>query len=160
MPAANLPGDRVADRLGVLEQAYGSFPVNQTTLSVSADAYDRARERYSEGLADVYVQVYDETDDVLLVERTNGWAVPRVEPGVDDRLETGTRRNLAARTGVECRLVDLKRATILGVRDGGDPDRDPVYRLVTVFAAEHTGGSPRDGAAWHTDLPDSTLPGH
>jgi ADP-ribose pyrophosphatase YjhB (NUDIX family) len=160
MSAANLSGDRVADRLGVLEKAYGSFPVNQTTLSVSADAYEQARERCSEGFADVYVQVYDETDNVLLVERGNGWTVPRVEPRVDDRLETGTRRNLVERTGVECRLTDLKRATILGVRDECDPDRDPVYRLVAVFAAEHTGGSPGDGAAWHAGLPESTLPGH
>lgn len=160
MSAADLSRDRVADRLGMLEEAYSSFPVNQTTLSVSRNTYDQARERCSEGLADVYVQVYDEADNVLLVERPNGWVVPHVEPGVEDRLETGTQRLLAERTGVECRLTDLRRATILGVRNEDDPDRDPVYRLLTVFAAEHTGGTPRNDVAWHTELPESALPSH
>lgn len=160
MSTADLSGDRVADRLGVLEEAYASFPVNQTTLSVSTETYERARERCSNGLADVYVQVYDEAENVLLVESGGGWVVPHAEPRVEERLETGTRRILAERTGVECRLTDVERATILGVRHESDTARDPVYRLVAVFAAEHVAGAPADGAAWHADLPDSALPSH
>lgn len=160
MSAADLSGDRVADRLGVLEKAYASFPVNQTTLSVSTEAYERARERCAQGLADVYVQVYNDAGQVLLVERDDGWVVPHVEPQVGERLETGTRRILADRTGVECRITDLERATILGVRHADDPERDPVYRLVAVFAAEYAAGTPADGAAWHANLPEAALPSH
>lgn len=160
MSAADLSEDRVADRLGVLEEAYASFPVNQTTLSVSTEAYERARERCSEGLADVYVQVYNEAEEVLLVEQNTEWVVPHVQPRVEDRLETGTRRILAERTGVECRLTDLERATILGVRHEDDHDREPIYRLVAVFAGEYVAGTPSDDAAWHATLPESALPNH
>lgn len=160
MSAADLSEDRVADRLGVLEEGYASFPVNQTTLSVPTEAYERAQRRCAEGLADVYVQVYNDREEVLLVERENGWAVPHAEPRVEDRLEAGTRRILAQRTGVECRLTDVQRATIVGVRHETEPKRDPVYRLVAVFVAEHTGGTPVDRASWHSDLPESALPNH
>lgn len=160
MSAVDLSGDRVADRLGALEEAYASFPVNQTTLSVSGDAYERVRERCADGLADVYVQVYNDDGEVLLVERDGGWVVPHAEPRRAERLERGTRRALAERTGVECRLTDLERATILGVRHEDDPEREPVYRLVAVFAAVRTAGTPAADAAWWADVPESALPAH
>jgi len=160
MRVADLSEDRVAERLGALEEAYSSFPVNQTTLSVSGSAYERARERCTTGLADVYVQVYDDAGEVLLVESDDGLTVPHVEPGTDERLEAGTRRAIAERTGVECRLTDLQRATILGVRHDGNPEREPLYRLTTFFAAEHTAGSPGPGVAWYDDPPESVLPDH
>ena len=84
MRVADLSKDRVAERLGALEEAYSSFPVNQTTLSVSGDAYERARERCTTGLADVYVQVYDDAGEVLLVESDDGLTVPHAEPGTDE----------------------------------------------------------------------------
>lgn len=160
MPVTDLSEDRVTDRLGTLEEAYASFPVNQTTLSVSADAYERARERCATGLADVYVKLFDDAGDVLLVERDDGWRVPHAEPQLGERLEAGTRRTVAERTGVECELRDLERVTILGVGNEDDPDCDPVYRLVTVFAADRTGGCPCEGVAWHSELPESALPNH
>lgn len=159
MPAADLSGDGVTERLGALEEAY-SFPVNQTTLSVSEEAYERARERCVDGFADVYVQVFNDADDVLLVERQGKWVVPHAKPDRGEQLEVGTRRAIAEQTGVECRLTDLERATILGVRHESDPDREPVYRLVTVFGGERVGGEPVDGASWHADLPDAALPKH
>jgi len=159
MRAVELSGERVADRLGALEEAYAPFPVNQTTLSVSEAAYERARERCAAGFADVYVQVYNGADEVLLVEHDGEWVVPHAEPARSERLEGGTRRALAEQTGVECRLTALERVTILGVRHEDDPQREPVYRLVAVFAAERTGGAPQEGVAWHADLPESALPG-
>ena len=160
MPAADLSGDRVAERLGALEEGYASFPVNQTTLSVSPDAYERARERCESGLADVYVQISNDVGDVLLVDGEEGWVVPHAQPGVGESIEMGTRRALAEHTGVACRLTDLERATILGVADESRPERDPVYRLVVVFAAERTGGTPGQGATWHSTLPERALPTH
>jgi ADP-ribose pyrophosphatase YjhB (NUDIX family) len=160
MSVANLSGDRVADRLGVLEEAYAPFPVNQTTLAVSPAAYERVRERCSKGLADVYVKVYDEADNVLLTERDDDWAVPHVEPSVEEHLETGTRRRLVEQTGVETALTDVERATILGIRQEGDPDRNPVYRLIAVFTAEYIRGRPVDGVAWQADLPETARPSH
>lgn len=158
MPVAELSRDRVEERLEALEEDYASFSVNQTTLSVSPQAYERARERCFDGLADVYVTVYDDADDVLLVERDGEWVVPQARPRTSETLERGTRRAVADETGVECRVTDLDRVTILGVRDDEDQAREPVYRLVPVFAAERTGGSPDGDASWHSELPDASLP--
>jgi hypothetical protein len=157
MAVADLSRDVVEERLGALEEAYASFAVNQTTLSVPPEAYRRARDRFTEGLADVYVQIYDD-DEVLLVEGEREWVVPSVSPPADAPLELGVCRALADRTGVECTVTGLERVTILGVCHEDDPDRATVYRLVAVFVAERTGGTPADDAAWHSDLPGSALP--
>jgi ADP-ribose pyrophosphatase YjhB (NUDIX family) len=158
MAVADLSRDVVEERLGALEEAYSSFTVNQTTLGVSQESYDRARDRCTEGLADVYVKVSDDTGDVLLVERDQGWVVPSVRPPASDSLEIGVARALAEETGVECRITGLERVTILGICHEDDPERETVYRLVAVFTAERTTGTPASDAAWHSDLPDAAVP--
>jgi ADP-ribose pyrophosphatase YjhB (NUDIX family) len=160
MAVADLSRDVVEERLGALEEAYASFTVNQTTLGVSQGTYDRVRDRCTEGLADVYVKVSDDAGDVLLVEREGGWEVPSVRPPASDSLEIGVTRRLAAETGVECRITDLERVTILGVCHEDDPERGTVYRLLAVFDAEHTAGTPVSGVDWHSQLPESALPTH
>lgn len=160
MAVVDLTQDRVEARLAALEEAYPSFAVSQTTLSVSPAAYERAREQCAEGLVDVYVKVYNDVDDVLLVEGDGEWVVPHAKPRSGERLEAATRRALAEQTGVECRITDLERVTILGVRSDENPGRETVYRLVTVFAAERTAGGPTSRSAWHSDLPESALPNH
>jgi len=158
MAVADLSRDLVEERLDALEEAYASFAVNQTTLSVPPETYRRARDRFTEGFADVYVQVYNDDGDVLLVEGDREWVVPSVSPPADAPLEHGVRRTLAEDTGVEGEATDLERVTILGVCHEADPERATVYRLIAVFAAERTGGAPDGGAAWHSDLPGSALP--
>lgn len=158
MPVADLSRDVVEERLGALEEAYASFPINQTTLSVPSNAYRRARDRCRVGVVDVYLQVYDDAGDVLLVEGDRDWVVPSVQPPTSAPLEFGVSSALAEQTGVECRITDLERVTILGVSHEGDPDRETIYRLVAVFAAEHTAGSPGPNAAWRAELPESALP--
>ncbi|MEF8852156.1 MAG: hypothetical protein V5A44_07685 [Haloarculaceae archaeon] len=157
MVVAELSRDVVEERLGALEEAYASFPVNQTTLSVSQEVYRRARDRVNDGLADVYVQVYNDDDDVLLVEGEREWVVPSVTPPARTSLELGVSDAVADHTGVACELTDLERVTILGVRHEDEPERETVYRLVAVFVAERTGGTPGEDAAWHSDLPESPL---
>lgn len=160
MAVADLSRDVVEERLGALEEAYASFTINQTTLGVPQETYDRVRDRCTEGIADVYVKVSGDEGDVLLVERDRGWVVPSVQPSARDPLEIGVSRELAETTGVECRITDLERVTILGVCHEDDPDRETVYRLVAVFTAERTAGTPAASAAWHSELPDSALPSH
>jgi ADP-ribose pyrophosphatase YjhB (NUDIX family) len=160
MAVADLSRDVVEERLGALEEAYSSFTINQTTLGVSQETYDRARDRCTEGVADVYVKASDGDGDVLLVERDGEWVVPSVRPPVHDPLEVGVSREFAEATGVECQVTDLDRVTILGVCHEDDLDCETVYRLVAVFTAERTGGSPNAGATWHSELPDSALPSH
>lgn len=158
MSVAEVSRERVEERLAALEESYSSFPVNQTTLTVTGAVYERARERCRGRLVDVYVQVFDDDENVLLVEGDGSWVVPHCEPESDERLEAGARRALGEETEVDCRITGLRRATILGVLDEEAPERAPVYRLVAVFVGEHVDGLPGEGAAWHSQLPDSALP--
>lgn len=160
MSAAELSRDRVEERLGALDAAYASFSVSQTTLSVSPAAYERVRERCRDGQTEAYVRVHDEDGDVLLVEADGEWTVPHATPGTDEGIERGTCAALAEATGVECRITDLERVTILGVCDEEAPERDAVYRLVPVFDAERTGGAPTEGVAWHATVPDGARPAY
>ena len=170
MSAAEVTRDRVEERLGSLEDAYSGFPVNQTTVAVSRAAYERASQRSERGIVDAYVQLYNERDDVLLVEDDDEWVVPHAEPRTDERIVADTERAVREQTGVDCTLVDLTRVTILGVRDEGDPDHPPVYRMIAVFTAEAdceatasadlSDVAAADGVRWHPTLPDSAVPTH
>ncbi|QLH77879.1 hypothetical protein HZS55_11470 [Halosimplex rubrum] len=139
MSVAEVSRDRVEERLVALEDEYSGFPINQTTLTVPSDAYERAGGRCERGIVDAYVQLYNDSEDVLLVERDGEWVVPHGEPATDERVVPGTEAAIRETTGVDCSLTDLIRVTILGVRDEDDPDRPPVYRLIAVFVAETDG---------------------
>ncbi len=158
MAAVGLSRDVVREHLRALEVTYASFTVNQTTLAVSAKTYRRARDRFTEGLADVYVRVSNDEDGVLLVDGERGRVVPSVSPPMDAPLEPGVCHRLADDTGVECEVTDLERVTILGACHEDDPECETVYRLVAVFDARRIGGTPGDGATWCATLPDSALP--
>ncbi|WP_436930288.1 hypothetical protein [Halosimplex halobium] len=188
MAVAEVSRDRVEERLVALEDEYSGFPVNQTTLAVASDAYERAGDRCEDGIVDAYVQLYNDSEDVLLVERDGEWAVPHGEPATDERVVPGTEAAIREATGVDCSLTDLARVTILGVRDEDDPERPPVYRLIAVFVAETEGsaatgatsaegttrgtgtdGDPAgdttddttpEGVRWHPTLPESAVPPH
>lgn len=171
MSVGEVSRERVEQRLVALDDVFDSFPVNQTTLTVSPDAYQHVRERCRDGLVDAYVQVYDD-GEVLLGDGTNGETggdedgsggdpiVPNVEPDPGESIVAGVRREVDAQTGVECTLTSLERVTILGVcRDDAD-DPDTVYRLVVVFAADAVNGSTAGGYEWAEGVPDSALPRH
>jgi ADP-ribose pyrophosphatase YjhB (NUDIX family) len=161
MSVSNRSRDRVEERLARLEEGYSSFPVNQTTLSVPSGAYERARDRSTEGLVDVYVQVYNDDNDVLLLRDEDAWTVPRAEPRAGEELEAGARRRVREETGVDCTIEDLHRATILGIRNEDDDDSEPLYRLITVFVAHHHEGQTATPAVeWHSDLPENAIPAY
>ncbi|PSP51619.1 hypothetical protein BRC67_07185 [Halobacteriales archaeon QH_3_68_24] len=112
MAVVEVSREVIEERLGALEEAYPSFTVNQTTLSVSPEAYDRAREQCRDGVADVYVQVHNEADDVLLVEGHREWTVPNVRGRLRRRTGRGVarqRRRVARRTPVVGRSSVLTR---------------------------------------------------
>ncbi|WP_459192590.1 NUDIX domain-containing protein [Halosimplex sp. J119] len=171
MSVAEGSRDRVESRLVTLQEDYDGFPVNQTTLAVSREAYERASERCDRGIVDSYVQLYNERDDVLLVDDDGDWVVPHGEPRPSERVTAGTERAVRDRTGIDCSLTDLSRVTILGVRDESDPDRPPVYRLIAVFTAEtdteavavdggEAGEAVPDDVRWQSTLPESAVPSH
>ncbi|MFB6307770.1 MAG: NUDIX domain-containing protein [Haloarculaceae archaeon] len=143
---------RIRERLDRLEQRYGSFPVNQTTLRVPREAYERAVDRSESGLADVYVEVRDD-DDVLFVRGDDAWQLPHGQTEAGESLEAGARRLVRESTGVDVRIDGLVRATIAGLRNGADPNAEPVYRLVVVFIARATESIDSEDARWRESSP-------
>jgi len=158
MSVTELSRDRVEGRLASLEETYSSFPINQTTLSVSTGVYERAHERCEAGLVDVYVTVYNDAEDVLLLENEDAWELPHAESATGERLEERARTEVRNATGVRCSITGVRRVTILGLLDETEADCDPVYQLVAVLSARHVEGSPGEAVEWRSTLPDSARP--
>jgi len=155
MSVGEVSRERVEERLVALDDAFDSFPVNQTTLTVSSDGYQQIRERCRESLVDAYVQVYNDDGQALLV---GDGTVPQVEPAPEEGVVAGVRRALRDRTGVDVDLTGLERVTILGVCDETADDPDPVYRLVVVLAGERVSGTSGSDCEWSEGVPASALP--
>ena len=140
----------IGEGIESLQKRHGSFPVNQTTLSLRADAYHDASERASEGIADVYVRVYNDDGDVLHVDTDGQRRVPRCVGDSGRSLKDRAQNAVEEPTGVTCSIEQIVRVTIAGVRNADDPDAETVYRLLVLFDASRTGGTLRDGV-WQSD---------
>jgi len=160
MSVGEVSRERVEQRLVSLDETFDSFPVNQTTLTVSPETYRQVRERTEQGLVDAYVQLYDDADRVLLDSADGEGVVPSVEPSPGETIVDGVCRAVDDLTGVDCSLTGLERVTILGVCREDADDPDPVYRLVVVFAGDAVGGTPGSGFEWVDTVPESALPAH
>jgi len=142
--------DAIGDGLESLQERYGSFPVNQTTLSLSPAAYRDAADRAEEGIADVYVRVHNDDGEVLQVDAEGRPRVPRCVSSDEKPLKERARRAVEQTTGVTCAVDEIVRVTIAGVRNAQDPDAETVYRLLVLFDATYEGGTVRNGS-WQPD---------
>ena len=146
--------DPIGDGIDRLEDAFGSFPVNQTTLSVGTSDYDTARER-GDNAVYVYVRVRNDEGEVLHLRDADEPSVPRYVRNFETELRPHVREWIREETGVECAVSDVTRATIAGVHDESDPDAPPLYRLLVLVDADYEGGTP-DGAVWEAG--DAAIP--
>ena len=142
--------ERVEEYIGGLEEIYGSFPLNQTTLSLPGERYDEVREREREtgGFVDAYIQVYDSQHNVLHVARNGHVDLPGVRVRMDTETESQVRSAVRERTGVECAVERVERATIAGVRNGDNDDCGTLYHVVVVFSGQHVAGAPAEDTVW------------
>jgi len=138
--------------LSELETAYGSFPVNQTTVAVSADRYERAREADKRGRIDLYATVQNGEGAILHVDGGSSRVLPGVSVERGTSLEPTLESAVREKTGVECRLDEVTEARIVGIRDRSRDDRETVYRLAVVFEARYRAGSTTDDACWLEDI--------
>jgi len=157
MSVGEVSRERVEQRLASLDEAFDSFPVNQTTVTATPETYRQVREQARQELVDAYVQLSNDAGEVLVDEGDEG-VLPNVEPGRGETLVDSVCRAVDERTGVECSLTDLERVTILGVCREDADDPDPVYRLVVVFAADAVGGTAATDFEWADTVPESALP--
>jgi hypothetical protein len=142
--------ERVEAYIAGLEETYGTFPVNQTTVSLPGERYDAVREREREtgGFVDAYVQVQNGDRNVLHVARNGHADLPGVRVAMDTRTEQQVRAAVRKRTGIECTIDGVERATIAGVRHAGDTDRGTLYHVVVVFSGRQVSGTPVEDAVW------------
>jgi len=140
----------IGDGIDFLQERHGSFPVNQTTLSLSPDAYADAVSRAEDGFADVYVRVHNDDGDVLHVEHDGRPRVPRCVGNSAKPLVERACNAVHESTGVDCEIDEIVRVTIAGVRNADDPDAETVYRLLVLLDAVYDSGSLQNGV-WQAD---------
>ncbi|MFC7056893.1 hypothetical protein [Halovenus salina] len=149
--------ETVEEYLSALEQSHQSFPVNQTTVAVSVDEYQRERERADAGSVDSYVKVENEEGQVLHLDEGD-LVLPSARTS-EGNIERVTADAVEESTGIVPRIEDIEQATILGIHDT-DSDHETVFRLAVVFKASHQSGSPTSDVVWHSsaELPEIVTP--
>jgi hypothetical protein len=155
MDTAGGSRDVIGNGIELLQERHGPFPVNQTTLSLSPDAYQDARDRADDGVADVYVRVHNDDGEVLHAEGDGRPRVPRCVGTSAKPLVDRARSAVREATGVSCVIDEIVRVTIAGVRNAEDPDAETVYRLLVLFDATYDSGQAQNGV-WQadTDIPE------
>ena len=137
----------IEDCLDSLEETYSSFAINQTTLSVSTERYERIRANDDE-IVDLHAKVRNDDGEVLHVRQDGSLTLPGVRTAVGEELEAAVCSAIEDVAGVSCCIDTVEQVTIIGVRDSGDDDRDTVYRLAVVFEGSHTDGTVAEDAVW------------
>ncbi|MFC7225871.1 hypothetical protein N0B31_00520 [Salinirubellus salinus] len=149
-----LSRDRVTETLERLQERYSSFDVQQTSVGVPSEVYERAVDG---GVLDASVRVRNEAGEVLVAESEDHEETPRVryDPASDPAAEL--ERALLAETGVGCRIEDLLDVSIVAVHDEDDEDRDPAYLLEASFEGRYEDGTPGERLAWRDEVEETSL---
>lgn len=145
---------RVTARFAQLRDAYDDFDVRQTTLSVTADEYERALAEFGD-VARVDVRVRNDEGEVLAVPDDEGWREPGTGVGASEPIADVACETVRERTGVQPVVAGLDRVSIVCI-NVDDPDREPVYRLHVRLLADAAGGTPTDEACWLAEAPETS----
>jgi hypothetical protein len=146
--------DRVTETLERLQERYSAFDVQQTSVGVPSDVYERAADG---GVLDASVRVRNDDGEVLVTESEDREVTPRVryDPETDPAAELESA--LLAETGVGCRVEDLLDVSIVAVHDEEAEDRDPTYVLEANFEGRYEDGTPTGSLAWREDTGEPNL---
>jgi len=141
-------GGAVESQLSALEEAYGSFSVNQRTVTVPTAQYENRCGEDGCRQLDLYAKVRNDHSEVLYVEREGRKILPSVETNIDAELEQTARETVESEAGISCQIESVDAVTILGLQDVSDPDRETVYTLAVMIEGQYVGGMPDSGALW------------
>ncbi|WP_330632504.1 hypothetical protein [Halocatena halophila] len=148
---------QVSTVLDGLRETYDSFSINQSSVTVDHETFERVAERATTHVVDVDVKVQRESS-VLVVESDGMVRAPHGTVTVEESgLESGAHRLVENQTGIDCHVVDVLSATILTITDKSRTGRDPVYRLSVLFEAIYEGGEPEGTARWQSGAATSTV---
>lgn len=133
--------------LSMLEESYGSFSINQTSLAVPQAEYEQAKKEARDDRIDIYAKVKNDDSEVLHVRQQDTVTLPSTTSSPDGPIEREAKRAVQQRTGVECSISGVEQATILGITndDGGS---ETIYRLAVLFGASHDDGALKENAIW------------
>jgi hypothetical protein len=146
MEAIETTSGTVEGQLAELDEVYGTFSVDQTTVAVPRPRYER--ERATEpGRIEVYAKVQNDSGKILHVDADSPELPSTTVTDVAD-IESAARAAVREATGIECTCTVLDRAHIRGVRDADDGERETIYRLAVVVEGHRTVVSDDDRGVW------------
>lgn len=125
----------VENHLEQLGETYQSFAINQTTVAVATDRYEREKATSDPEVIEVYTRVHNDDSEILHVNDGDALELPRATTASVTDVEATARQAVEDAAGIECILEGLDAVTIIGVRDANDDSRPTVYRLIAVFDA-------------------------
>ncbi|MXR52519.1 hypothetical protein GRX03_12990 [Halovenus sp. WSH3] len=144
----------VESQLSALEESYGSFSVNQRTVTVPTAEYERKRNESGCKELDVHAKVLNDKTEVLYVDEDGREVLPSTTTTFDVELHRVARQTVDEMAGITCQIDGLEAVTILGLHDGNDESRETVYTLAVLFEGEHTSGTAGAGAVWKSFDPN------
>ena len=144
----------VEAQLSALEEQYQSFSINQTTVSVSPDRYERECRTWDESEITVYTRVINDQGDVLQIEETA--ELPSAQTTAIDTLERTAMNAVTAVADIDCTIETLDEATILGIHNVDEPTSNTLYSLAVVFEAVTAREESSEETTW-VESPDSWL---
>jgi hypothetical protein len=144
-------GAAVEDYLTGLERLYDSFPVNQTTVSLPHEQFERVRGRRDARIVDAYAEVRNDDNEVLHVENDGAMALPGETVDLSQHIESQVCDAVEEAAGITCSVEGIESATIAGLRDEDAPDRETCYHLILVFEASHLDGTTTEDAYWKAE---------
>ena len=159
MGVAERSREHVETKLEELEETYGSFAINQTTITVPGEQYTSMRERGNPKPIAVYAAVENEDGEILHVDGDDDSELPGRQVDLEESLESTVREEVRDSTAVDCTVDGVEHVTIAGLRNAEDPNDETLYNLVVVFSATHDSGSPADRATW-VRLDEGLQPAH
>ncbi|WP_336327175.1 hypothetical protein [Halovenus sp. HT40] len=138
----------VESQLTALEESYGSFSVNQRTVTVPTVEYEQQRDRSDCEEVDIYAKVRNDDAEVLYVDADGKQVLPSTRASIDDELERAARTTVTEMADISCEIRGIEAVTILGLHDGNDGERETVYTLAVLFEGQYTDGSLSSEAVW------------
>lgn len=153
----------VDDVLVELAADHGTFGVREQTWALSAEGYDRFRERYDAGHsggAGVWVQ-HDGAVLMVQHEGEEAWSEPggKLEPG--ESFAEAAIRETVEETGIETTITGVLE--VHPVTHVGPGDRPPVVSPIVIFTGDYVAGTPQnrqgeiEDVRWQTERPDTLL---
>lgn len=152
---------RVDDALQRLHETYGDVDVVEEAWSFPPAGHEWIVDRFEAGtVGGAGAWIHNEAGEVLLLREAGagGWSEPGGKHEPDESLAETATREAREETDVACRVTDVGVAQIITIETPGAP---PVYRLVPIFLAERTDGTPtpqeddiREVRWWDTHPPD------